>query len=42
MRRLGGRLPDDGVKGRASPSTGAGAGAAAAEAIADEKAAPVD
>ena len=33
IRRLGGRLPDDGVKGRASPSAGAGAGAAAAEAM---------
>ena len=40
IRRLGGRLPDDGVKGRASPSAGAGAGAAAAEAILYEKAAP--
>ena len=34
IRRLGGRLPDDGVKGLASPSAGAGAGAAAAEAMA--------
>ena len=41
--RLGGRLPDDGVKGRASPSAGAGAGAAAAaEAILYEMAAPVN
>ena len=33
IRRLGGRLPDDGVKGRASPS-GVAAGAGAAEAMA--------